>query len=118
MITPGAAGSGIRWRRQLNSQGCELGTSSRKGPPMTRVTGPVPTGERSSLWRSAEVRRLAALSVLGFTSFCLTLASVPLWAVSGGAGTSSAGLVTATMLAVTVLVQLAVPWLDRRLGTP
>src|SRR5690242_17779969 len=85
---------------------------------MTPVTDPVPTGDRSSLWRSADVRRLAALSVLGFTSFCLTLASVPLWAVSGGAGTSSAGLVTATMLAVTVLVQLAVPWLDRRLGTP
>lgn len=85
---------------------------------MTPASDPVLVQGRPSLWRSPDVRRLAASSVLGFTSFFLTLASVPSWAVSGGAGSASAGLVTAAMLATTVLVQLAVPWLDRRLGTP
>lgn len=85
---------------------------------MTSLTAPVPASDSSSLWRSADVRRLAAVSALGFTSFFLTLASVPSWAVQGGAASSSAGLVTTAMLASTVLVQLAVPWLDRRLGTP
>jgi hypothetical protein len=39
----------------------------------------------ASLWRLPAVRRLVVLVSLGFTSFCLTLASLPSWAVAGGA---------------------------------
>lgn len=85
---------------------------------MISVTTPVPPTDKASLWRSTNIRRLAAITALGFTSFFLTLASGPSRAVAGGAGSASAGLVTTAMLATTVLVQLAVPWLDRRVGTP
>jgi len=70
----------------------------------------------ASLWRLPAVRRLVVLVSLGFTSFCLTLASLPSWAVAGGAGAGSAGLVTTAMLLSTVIVQTAVPALVRRLG--
>jgi predicted MFS family arabinose efflux permease len=63
------------------------------------------------------VGRLLVVTVLGFSSFCLTLASLPSWAARGGASAGSAGLVTTTMLAATVLVQTAVPWLLQRFGT-
>lgn len=71
-----------------------------------------------SLWRLPEMRRLVALSVLGFSSFSLTLAALPLWAVAGGAGLGSAGLVTAALLTATVLVQAFVPTMVARLGLP
>jgi len=70
----------------------------------------------ASLWRLPAVRRLVVLVSLGFTSFCLTLASLPSWAVAGGADASSAGLVTTAMMLSTVIVQTAVPALVRRLG--
>jgi len=70
-----------------------------------------------SLWRLAGVRRLMLVTVLGFSSFCLTLASLPLWSVQGGAPSSAAGLVTTGMLASTVATQAAVPWLLSRFGT-
>lgn len=69
-----------------------------------------------SLWRVAGIRQLLVTTLLGFTSFDLTLASLPAWAVSGGAGAGMAGLVTAVLLATTVLVQLVVPALVARLG--
>ena len=71
-----------------------------------------------SLWRLPAVGRLAALSALGFTSFFLTLASVPAFAVRSGASSAAAGAVTAAMLASTVATQTLVPMLERRLGTP
>jgi hypothetical protein len=74
--------------------------------------------QRPSLWRLPAVRRLLALTLLGFSSFFLTLASLPSWAVRGGVPAGSAGLVTAAMLTCTVLVQLAVPALTRRLAWP
>ena len=64
------------------------------------------------------MQRLAGLSALGFTSFFLTLASVPAFAVRSGASSAAAGSVTAAMLASTVATQAAVPALERRLGTP
>ncbi|GAA1571840.1 MFS transporter [Kribbella hippodromi] len=73
---------------------------------------------RTSLWRLPAVRQLAVLTTLGFSSFFLTLASLPSYAVRGGTGAGSAGAVTAVMLGCTVAVQAVVPWLERRLGTP
>ncbi len=72
--------------------------------------------ERISLWRSPAIRVLLVVSVLGFSSFDLTLASLPSWAVAGGAGVGAAGLVTTALLLVTVLVQLVVPAMVARLG--
>jgi predicted MFS family arabinose efflux permease len=63
------------------------------------------------------VRTLVLLTLLGFTGFAATLASLPWWAVHGGASPSAAGLVTTVMLGVTVLVQFLVPALERRIGT-
>ncbi|HZZ98195.1 MAG TPA: MFS transporter [Jatrophihabitantaceae bacterium] len=69
-----------------------------------------------SIWRDPATRQLAVVSTLGFTSFFLTLSSLATWAVKGGASSGSAGAVTAVMLACTVLVQTAVPSLERRWG--
>lgn len=71
---------------------------------------------RPSLWRVPAIRQLVALTLLGFTSFFLTLASLPSWAVAGGTSPGSAGLVTAVMMTSTVIVQAAVPALVTRLG--
>jgi predicted MFS family arabinose efflux permease len=60
--------------------------------------------------------RLLVVQLLGTASFFLTLASVPAWAVRGGAPVGSAGVVTAAMLAATVAVQFAVPALCARIG--
>jgi MFS family permease len=62
------------------------------------------------------MRRLLVIQVLGTASFFLTLASVPAWAVQGGAPVGSAGVVTTAMLATTVAVQFAVPALCARVG--
>jgi predicted MFS family arabinose efflux permease len=75
-----------------------------------------PATTNSSLWRLPGIRKLVVLTLLGFTGFAATLASLPWWAVRGGASPSTAGLVTAVMLGVTVLVQFLVPTMERRLG--
>jgi predicted MFS family arabinose efflux permease len=69
------------------------------------------------LWRLPAIRELVLLTLLGFTGFAATLASLPWWAVHGGASPSAAGLVTTVMLGVTVVVQFLVPAVERRLGT-
>jgi predicted MFS family arabinose efflux permease len=71
---------------------------------------------RSSLWRSRGMQALVGVTVLGFASYCLTLGSLPAYAVAGGAGESTAGVVTAVFLAVTIAVQMAVPALTARFG--
>jgi predicted MFS family arabinose efflux permease len=71
-----------------------------------------------SLWRIPGLRALGLLSVLAFSSFFLTLSSLPLWAVDGGAPVGSAGIVTTALLAATVACQLLVPAAERRLGLP
>ena len=62
------------------------------------------------------MQALVGVTVLGFASYCLTLASLPVYAVAGGAAESSAGVVTAAFLVVTLAVQLTVPALTARLG--
>jgi predicted MFS family arabinose efflux permease len=57
------------------------------------------------------------VALLGFTSFCLTLAALPLWAVQGGISVGAAGTVTTVMLMTTVATQLAVPAVVARWGT-
>jgi predicted MFS family arabinose efflux permease len=69
-----------------------------------------------SLVRSRGMQALIGVTVLGFASYCLTLASLPAYAVTGGAAESTAGVVTAVLLTVTIAVQLMVPALTARFG--
>jgi predicted MFS family arabinose efflux permease len=71
---------------------------------------------RVSLVRSRGMQALIGVTVLGFASYCLTLASLPAYAVTGGAAESTAGVVTAVLLTVTIAVQLTVPALTARFG--
>lgn len=75
------------------------------------------SGGAQPLWRLPAVRHLLVVSLLGFTSFCLTLASLPTWAVHGGASRATAGLVTTVMLVTTVITQALVPAMITRLGS-
>ncbi|TQN44182.1 putative MFS family arabinose efflux permease [Blastococcus colisei] len=71
---------------------------------------------RTALWRGRGMQALIGVTVLGFASFCLTLASLPVYAVTGGAAASTAGVVTAVFLVVTVAVQATIPALTVRFG--
>ena len=62
-------------------------------------------------------RRLALLLMSSFgalTSFYLLLSVTPMYAVSAGAGTAQAGLVTGSLMLATVLAEFAPPRLMRR----
>ncbi len=71
---------------------------------------------QTAIWRLPAMRRVALLSALGFSSFFLTLASLPSWAAAGGASTGTAGLVTTVMLGATVASQGLVPAAVGRFG--
>ncbi|TKJ33639.1 MFS transporter [Blastococcus sp. CCUG 61487] len=62
------------------------------------------------------MQALVGVTLLGFASYSLTLASLPVYAVSGGAAASTAGLVTAVFLVVTIAVQSLIPGLTARFG--
>ena len=85
--------------------------------PVRQVDAPGRAAVESSLWRLPAIRELVLLTLLGFTGFSATLASLPWWAFRAGASPSAAGLVTTVMLGVTVVVQFLVPAVERRLGT-
>jgi predicted MFS family arabinose efflux permease len=68
------------------------------------------------LWRHRGMQALIGVTVLGFASYCLTLASLPVYAVAGGADESTAGVVTAVFLVVTIAFQAAIPALTARFG--
>ncbi len=72
--------------------------------------------ERTSLWRSRGMQALIGVTFLGFASYCLTLASLPVYAVQGGAAESTAGVVTAVFLVTTIAVQATIPALTARFG--
>ena len=59
---------------------------------------------------------LVGMSLLGFTSFFLTLSSLPVYAVEKGVPEALAGLVTAVMLTATVASQIVVPAAVRWIG--
>ena len=71
---------------------------------------------RVSLVRTRGMQALIGVTALGFASYCLTLASLPVYAVTGGAAESTAGVVTAVFLVVTIAVQMAIPALTSRFG--
>jgi predicted MFS family arabinose efflux permease len=71
-----------------------------------------------SLWRLPAMQALVGVTSLGFASYCLTLASLPTYAVLGGTPAASAGLVTAVFLLVTILLQGTLPALTARFGAP
>src|SRR5690348_11591327 len=97
---------------------------ARSSAPCPTVTKGIPhayprpvTGEvRTSLWRLPALRALVGVTVLGFLSYCLTLASLPAYAVLGGAAATTAGAVTAVFLVATIVVQSLVPALTTRFG--
>lgn len=68
--------------------------------------------------RSPGMPALIAMSLLGFTSFFLTLSALPLWAVDQGVPEALAGLVTTVMLVATVGCQVLVPAAVRLIGQP
>jgi predicted MFS family arabinose efflux permease len=74
--------------------------------------------QRTSLWRLPAMQALVGVTSLGFASYCLTLASLPTYAVLGGAPAATAGLVTAVFLLVTILLQGTLPALTARFGAP
>src|SRR4051794_18505163 len=82
------------------------------------VTGVGVTGSEAprALWRSPALQSLVGATTLGFASYCLTLASLPAYAVRGGADATTAGAVTTVLLLVTIAVQLTVPALAARFG--
>src|SRR3954471_9942874 len=71
---------------------------------------------QGSLLRLRGMQALLGFSVLGFAGFCLTLASLPVYAVAGGAAESTAGVVTTVFLVATIAVQTTVPALTARFG--
>ena len=73
-------------------------------------------GAHASLWRTRGVQALVGVTALGFASYFLTLASLPTYAVAGGASEATAGVVTAVFLVVTIVVQTVVPALTARFG--
>ncbi len=74
--------------------------------------------QRTSLWRLPAMQALVGVTSLGFASYCLTLASLPTYAVLGRAPEATAGLVTAVFLLVTILLQGTLPALTARFGAP
>lgn len=74
-----------------------------------------PDADRS-LWRLPGMRSQGYLCVLAFTSFFLTLSSLPLYSISIGTSAGAAGLVTSVMLISTVISQTLVPTAVARLG--
>ena len=59
---------------------------------------------------------LVGMSLLGFTSFFLTLSALPVYAVDRGVPEALAGLVTTVMLLATVTSQLVVPAAVEKIG--
>src|ERR687890_300770 len=74
--------------------------------------------QRTSLWRLPAMQALVGVTSLGFASYCLTLASLPTYAVLGGTPAATAGLVTAVFLLGTILLQGTPPAPTARFGAP
>ena len=67
-----------------------------------------PAGPSGPLWRLDQVQALVGVTVLGFLGLFLTLATLPTWAVAGGASDGYAGLIITVLLATTVATQTLV----------
>ncbi|MGV0744087.1 MFS transporter [Mycolicibacterium sp. XJ870] len=71
-----------------------------------------------SVWRVPGMPALLAAAALGFTGFAVLLPVAPMWAVHIGADNLGAGLVNSVLMACTVVSQLLVARLLRKVGTP
>ncbi|WP_078950979.1 MFS transporter [Streptomyces griseus] len=71
---------------------------------------------KESVVRAPGIPHLLATMLFCFSGFALLLPVSPAWAVHGGADAFGAGLVTAVLMAATVLTQLCVRVALRRLG--
>ncbi|MGW6056668.1 MFS transporter [Streptomyces sp. NPDC055189] len=71
---------------------------------------------KESVLRSPGIPQLLLVVLFCFSGFALLLPVTPAWAVSGGADEFGSGLVTAVLMATTVLAQLGVKTALRRLG--
>lgn len=74
---------------------------------------PVSSGSPTPL-QQRSFRFLLIATVGGFSGYALLLPVVPLWAVAGGAGEVAAGATNAVFMLVTVLTQVLMPWLLKR----
>lgn len=81
---------------------------------MTHHAPATPTS--GSVWRYPGMPALGLVSVFGFSGYAALLSVAPLWAARGGADAVGSGLVNGVLLAATVLTQLAVPAMLRRVG--
>ena len=68
------------------------------------------------LWFRPGVRAVVWVAMAAFTSFFLTQAALPLWAVAGGTSVGVAGVVITSMLVITVAAQSLVGAAVRRFG--
>lgn len=64
--------------------------------------------------RSRSFLMLLVATLGAFAGYVLLLPVIPLWAVTGGAGEIAAGATNGVFMLVTVLTQLAMPWLLHR----
>ncbi|WP_341350331.1 MULTISPECIES: MFS transporter [Mycobacterium] len=71
-----------------------------------------------SVWRAPGMPALLGAAALGFTGFALLLPAAPMWAVHIGADHLGAGLVNTVLMGCTVIAQLLVGRLLRRVGWP
>ncbi|MFN3003855.1 MFS transporter [Mycolicibacterium wolinskyi] len=71
-----------------------------------------------NVWRTPGMPALLASAALGFTGFALLLPVAPMWAVHIGADNLGAGLVNSVLMGCTVLAQLLVGRLLKRVGAP
>ncbi|MDN5894289.1 MAG: MFS transporter [Nocardioides sp.] len=69
-----------------------------------------------SVWRTAGMPALLAMTLLGFSGYAALLPVAPLWAAHGGAGSAGVGAVNGVLMLFTVLTQPFVPGAVRRLG--
>lgn len=88
-------------------------TGHVRTPYQERVRTPV-SPESATPLRQRSFRYLLIATIGGFSGYALLLPVVPLWAVAGGAGEIAAGATNAVFMLVTVLTQLAMPWLLKR----
>src|ERR1700722_4887949 len=81
--------------------------SDLSGTWQARADGHSPALGPGSVWRVAGMPWLLGAAALWFSGFALLLPVAPLWVIRGGADGLGAGLVTAVMMACTVLAQLS-----------
>jgi predicted MFS family arabinose efflux permease len=81
--------------------------SDSSGARQDKMEGRSPGAGAGSVWRVPGMPWLLGSAALWFAGFALLVPVAPLWVIRGGSDDLGAGLVTAVMMACTVLAQLA-----------